>query len=71
MGRDPKCQTIQLTEQSVNYIYPITKLSAANAWLDYKVAIMHAGRGGRVVSASASESVVHRFEYRRRHLVDA
>ena len=29
------------------------------------------GRGGRVVSASASESVVHRFEYRQRHLVDA
>ena len=29
------------------------------------------GRGGRVVSASASESVVDRFEYRRRHLVDA
>ena len=29
------------------------------------------GRGGRVVSALASESVVHRFEYRRRHLVDA
>ena len=28
-------------------------------------------RGGRVVSASYSESVVHRFEYRRRHLVDA
>ena len=27
--------------------------------------------GGRVVSASASESVVLRFEYRRRHLVDA
>ena len=28
-------------------------------------------RSGRVVSASASESVVHRLEYWRRHLVDA
>ena len=25
---------------------------------------------GRMVSASTSESVVHRFEYRRRHLAD-
>ena len=28
-------------------------------------------RGGGVVSASTSESIIHRFEYRRRHLVDA
>ena len=30
----------------------------------------YVGRSSRVVSASASESVDHGFEYQRRHLVD-
>ena len=38
---------------------------------EFRLVPQQARRGGRVVSASASESVVHRFEYRRRHLVDA